>query len=186
MRHDRPLHTSASQLACFASCPRKYEYRYVEQREPEHRSTALALGSAVHGAVAWWFDEKIAARTPDVGDALKILHADLTAALTYPNVNWRGESQESLLADGEKLLRLFLDKHGDLPVIATEVRFDMPIVDPDTGETMPRPCTGFLDLGACRANSRAGDRHLDRGPYLMAHGEGLPAVRHRSATASAA
>ena len=30
------------------------------------------------------------------------------------------------------------------------------------------------------------DRHLRREPYLMAHGEGLPAVRHQPAFASAA
>ena len=58
-------------------------------------------------------------------------------------------------------------------------RYLLPLIFGSGGTSWPL-------LGACRANSRAGDRHLDRGPYLIAHGEGLPAVRHRSATASAA
>ena len=141
-----PTHTSASALGCYALCPRKFEHRYVLKTEPEYRSTGLALGTAVHGAVAWWFTEKIEQRTPTLGDALKILEADLSAALAYPGVKWKGDTHESLLADAEKLLRLFVEKYGELPVVETEVRFDMPVVDPDTGETMPRPCIGYFDL----------------------------------------
>jgi len=149
---DLPAHTSASQLSCYASCPRKFEYRYVLQREPEYRSTGLALGTAVHGAVAWWFEEGIAGRVPALGQALKVLRADLSAALAYPNVRWKQDTPASLLADAESLLRLFLEQHGQLPVVETEVRFDMPIVDPTNGETMPRACIGYFDLELSNGN----------------------------------
>jgi hypothetical protein len=36
--------------------------------------------------------------------------------------------------------------HGDLPVVATEMRFEMELVEPDTGEVMPRKLVGYFDL----------------------------------------
>ena len=57
-----PDHTSAAQLACYAACPRKYEYRYVEGAPPEYKSVSLALGAAVHSSIGWWFEQRLAGR----------------------------------------------------------------------------------------------------------------------------
>lgn len=153
MRNALPEHTSASQLGCYARCPRQYRFKYIEQLPAERFSTNLALGSAVGSAIAWWFDVQRAGETPDTEEAVRILRADLSAATARPDVDWDDETPESLAARGEALLRLFLAQFGDLPVLRTEERVELPIVDPSTGEVMPRKLLGYLDFtlvdGAC-------------------------------------
>lgn len=140
-----PATTSASQLSCYASCPRKYAYRYVEKREPEKRSSNLALGTAFHGAIGWWFEQRIEGASPCVEDAVRILHADLDAGLSVPGVEAR-KTDEALHEEAECLLRLFLAEHGELDVVEVERFFEMPLTDPDTGEVLPRTLIGYLDL----------------------------------------
>lgn len=149
-----PVHTSASQLASYARCPRQYRFKYVEGRTAERFSTNLALGSAVGSAIAWWFDALRLGETPDTDDAVRLYRADLSAAIARPDVEWDDDDTPELLAArGEKLLRLFLSEYGDLPVLRTEERIELPIIDPDTGEVMPRVLLGFLDVtlvdGSC-------------------------------------
>ena len=103
-----PEHTSASQLAMYARCPRQYRFRYVEGRSPERFSTNLAVGSAVGSAIAWWFDARREGRDADVDEAVRVLRADLAAALARPDVDWDGDTPEGLSATAEGLLRLFL------------------------------------------------------------------------------
>ena len=49
---DDALHVSVSQVKTWLRCPRQYELRYVRGAEPEVVPTALAFGSAFHGALA--------------------------------------------------------------------------------------------------------------------------------------
>lgn len=176
MRPDLPEHTSASQLATYARCPRQYRMKYVEHRVAERYSTNLALGQAVGSAIAWWFDVQRAGQTPDPDEGARILHADLHAALARDDVDWDDETPETLAAQGEKLLRLFLTQYGDLPVLRTEERVELPIIDPRTGEVMPRKLLGYLDLTlvdgsaielktAARAYGTDVERNLQFGAY---------------------
>jgi CRISPR/Cas system-associated exonuclease Cas4 (RecB family) len=151
-RSDLPDHTSASQLSTYARCPRAYAFRYLEHREPELRSTGMALGSAVHSSLAWWFEERAHEREVTIEQALKIFRADLAAATVFDNLRWGEGSPEKLEAEGERLVRAFLSEKGDLPVVGSEVRFDFVIVDPDTGEQMPRPLVGYFDAELASGN----------------------------------
>ena len=146
-------HTSASQLAMYSRCPRQYRFKYIEGRTPERFSTNLAVGSAVGSAIAWWFDARREGRDGNVDDAVRVLRADLAAALARPDVDWDGDTPEGLSVTAEGLLRLFLDRYGDLDVVRTEERVELPIVDAHTGQRASRPLVGFLDLtlvdGSC-------------------------------------
>jgi putative RecB family exonuclease len=141
-----PPHTSASQLVTYAMCPRKYALSYVYGFEPEFRSTALLLGSALHSAVAWWFGEKIGGRSPSVDKALEVLDADLLAGTVGDRVRWKAATPETLEADGRRFLRLYLAEHGDMPVVAVEEPFSVDLVHPDTGECLGRALKGYFDL----------------------------------------
>lgn len=44
-------HLSWSSIKTYATCPRKFAYRYIEQADPEFVPAALAFGSAFHAAV---------------------------------------------------------------------------------------------------------------------------------------
>ncbi len=147
-----PAHASASQLATYARCPRLYHYRYVERREPEVRAPGLALGSAIHSALAWWFSERAEERDPDVTAAVKVLRADLAAATAFANMRWGDTAPEKLEAEAERLLRFFVAEKGDLPVKESEVYFDFLITDPHTREQMPRPMIGYFDAELADGN----------------------------------
>ena len=159
-RDDLPTHTSCSALNTYASCPRRFAYRYLEHREPEVRGVAMALGSAVHSALEWWFEEKAEEHEPALEDVLRVLRADLGAATAHDNMRWGDHTPATIDAEAERLVRLFIREKGELAVRECEVRFDFIIVDPDTGEEMPRPLIGYFDIELA-AGSLFFKRHRD-------------------------
>ncbi len=143
--HGLPEHTSASQLNCYAACPRRYRYRYLDHAEPEYRSVSLALGSAVHSAIGWWYAERRQGRTPSIDEGAEVVRADLSAALNGETRLGRW-TEPDLAFHAEKLVRCFLAEHGDLPVKESEVGFGLELHDPETGEVLPRKLIGYLDF----------------------------------------
>lgn len=137
-----PDHTSASQLSCYAGCPRKYYYRYIAKIEPETKGEGLILGSAVHSALAWWFDERRMARTPSGAETLAILRADMHAAFGEGH----GFAVDRLSVEAQGLVDAFIARCGDLNVTHSEAPITMALIDPETGEVMPRPLLGYLDF----------------------------------------
>jgi hypothetical protein len=140
-----PKHTSAAQLALYASCPRKYRYRYLQQAEPEYKSVSLALGAAVHSAIGWWFEQKQSEQTPTLQEVDAVVRADLTA-MTNEATRYGRWTHEDLERHAEQLVRCFLDRHGDLPVKEIESRFELDLFDVETGEVLPRKLIGYLDF----------------------------------------
>ena len=139
--------TSASQLVAFSMCPRKYFLSYILQLDPEFRSTALILGTVVHAGVDWWFEERIAGRTPTFEALDKIVESDVMAqTLDDKSIRWKESSPDALEADAKRFLRVYLTECGDLPVKAVETAFTVPLVDPDTGVVVGRDLRGFFDL----------------------------------------
>lgn len=149
---DLPPVTSATQLSTYASCPRRYELKYVLRVAPERRGTGLALGSAVHGAIEWWFEKARDGEEPSIDGTLRIARADLDAALAHEHIDWRGTTRETLGREAELLVRMFLEHHGALRVRETEVPFELPIVDQVTGERFPRPLVGYFDMELASGN----------------------------------
>lgn len=146
MRTELPRTTSASQLKAYALCPRKYFLGYVLEKEPEFRSTSLLLGSAVHGALGWFFGEKLRGNRPEPREAEEILTADLLAVVAGENVRWKSATFSSLEEEGRRLVQLYLETHAALPVAAVEETFEVDIVHPRTGEALGRPLRGYYDL----------------------------------------
>lgn len=139
-------YVSASQLVAYAICPRKYAFHYVYGLAPEFRSTSLLLGSAVHGAIGWFFEERLRSATPTVEQAVSVLTADLLALSADVDVRWKSGSLESLVEEGTRLVSLYLQSYADLPVVAVESPFHVDLLDHDTGEVLGRPLEGFFDL----------------------------------------
>ena len=76
-----PDTTSATQLSTYADCPRKYRYRYLDHAEPEYKAVGLALGSAVHSSIGWYYERRRDGKAPSISEVMSITGADLTAAL---------------------------------------------------------------------------------------------------------
>ena len=51
---------SASKIATYLQCPRKYRFRYVARVPAPWKSSALALGSAVHAALETFHRQRAA------------------------------------------------------------------------------------------------------------------------------
>lgn len=143
---DIPPTTSASQLVTYAMCGRLYFYRYVLHAEPEFRSLNLALGSAVHSTIGWWFQERLEEQEPTLEAANRIFSADFAAETVQAPIRWKEQKPEDVEAKGRALVRAYLTKHGDLPVVGVEQRFEVDIEHPETGETLARPLVGYFDL----------------------------------------
>jgi len=179
---DIPPTTSASQLTAYAMCPRLYAMRYVYHVEPEFRSLNLALGSAVHGAIGWFFEEKLAGRIPPLDEAARIVAADLLAETSGVLVRWKDETPETLEQKAQSLVRTYLGKYSEQDVVAVERRFEVDIEHPETGESLPRPLVGYFDLLVrtkkqdiieIKTTSKAWhpkslERHLQVGSYVTA------------------
>ncbi len=149
--------------------------------EPEFRSLNLALGSAVHSTIGWWFQEKLQERSPSLEAANRIFSADFAAETVQASIRWKDQEPDEVEAKGQALVRAYLTKHGDLPVVSVEQRFEVDIEDPETGETLPRPLVGYFDLVVrkgdeiveIKTTSKAWHplcllRHLQVGSYVTA------------------
>jgi CRISPR/Cas system-associated exonuclease Cas4 (RecB family) len=178
---DIPPNTSASQLVTYAICGRLYFYRYVLHVEPEFRSLNLALGSAVHSTIGWWFQERLQGQQPSIEAAEKIFAADIAAETVQMSIRWKDQTPDELEAKGQALVRTYLEQYGDLPVVGVEQRFEVDIEDADTGESLPRPLVGYFDLVVrkgdeiveIKTTSKAWHpqsllRHLQVGSYVTA------------------
>jgi len=141
-----PEHTSASQLTTYASCPRKYELRYLEGAERESTAVGLMLGSAVHASLGWWHERRNHGAAPSVAEAVQVAEADMQASLDGPPVEWGRWTEGDFRAHTEAMVRFAIDTLGDMPVRASEVRFTLPLVDPTTGRTLPRALLGYYDF----------------------------------------
>lgn len=180
MNRRMPPSTSASQLVSYAMCPRKYAMNYVYGAAPAFRSLSLVLGSAVHSAVGWYFEQRMRGVTPEVAEAEAILAADLQAETEGKVVRWKDHTPASLEEEGRRLLRAYLATKADLPVVAVEQPFIVDLVDPFTDECIGRQMKGFFDLVLeggkvveLKTSSRGWQefdliRHLQVGAYAFA------------------
>jgi putative RecB family exonuclease len=175
-----PPSTSASQLTTYVMCPRRFAFQYVLGVEPEFRSVALVLGSAIHSAVDWWYEERLASRTPTIEDALRIVSSDLLAEIEGHRIRWKAATPGSLDEDARRYLALYLEQHGAMEVAAVEQPFEVELEDSDTGEVRGRKLKGYFDLTLenhriieLKTSARAWDenalvRHLQLGAYIHA------------------
>lgn len=141
-----PAHMSVSQVTTWLACPRKYRFRYLDKREPESKSGGLAFGSAVHSALAWWQEERIQGRVPDLDRALRIFRADWTAQVADPLLDLEDRIPDELQELGEALVRLFVERFAqEPPPQAVEARFEVALADPVDGDPLPVPLVGYFD-----------------------------------------
>lgn len=126
---DERVHLSVltnSALACYARCPREYEYRYVKRRRPRRATEALYFGTFFHiGLNAWWLA---------VGDASARLEAALTALNEKAEAK-PDELDEFELVKAQELLLGYTARWGDedYEAIAVEQKIETALVNPTTG-----------------------------------------------------
>jgi putative RecB family exonuclease len=136
---------SASQISTYLMCARKYAFRYVERIEPETQAAALSFGSAVHSAIDWFHQERMDGRTPAGADVAKVFRADWEAAQEDEIEFDDGTDATVMRERGETLVHLYVGRFRDAAVVGTEIAFETPLVDPETGEVFPWNVRGYFD-----------------------------------------
>lgn len=110
---------SASAMKSWRRCQRHYLHSYVQGWRPIKKSFALSFGTLIHsGLEEWWktvdLNAALAAMvTSDVVDAFELAKA--RALMIGYHARWCDEP---------------------LSVLAVEKEFDLPLIDPDTGEAV--------------------------------------------------
>lgn len=183
---------SVSQVNAYLGCPLKYRFQYIDKIPRPWRVASMAFGTSVHAAVEWFHKERLAGRTADMAEVLKVFDADWYAQNVEPLVFSERESKDSLAEKGRAMLQLYVESvNGTMPV-AVEQPFELDLADPETGELLDVRIRGIIDLveadqtlvdlkTAGRTLEQGGlERHLQLSTYALAfllqHGD-IPKLR---------
>ncbi len=150
LRHQ--LHLSYSQINTYLSCSLRYFLQYVKGFAPEHTSSALILGSAIHASLARFYDGiKDKGKTESPDSLLEFYRDSMSTELASPRApvmfGTDATNADELLALGERLLRAYLANPGfaGMQVVATELPLSMPLVTPN-GLVTDFALVGAVDL----------------------------------------
>jgi putative RecB family exonuclease len=172
---------SVSQVQAYLACPLKYRFQYVDRIPPPWRAAALAFGSSIHAAIEWFQRERLAGRDPQLEDMVAIFEADWYAANLGSVVFGDRESEGVLREKGVELLRLYVTDTDTSKPTRIEERFEIDLVDPETGEVFDLRLHGYIDLEeedetlvelktAARTLEQGGlERHLQLSTYALVY-----------------
>jgi len=141
-------HLSASAIGTWLRCPRQYRFKYVDRRQPESKASALAFGGAIHKALAHYYQKlRDIEAEPTAEELAAVFREEWEKQLDtdLPVLFGDKEDEGSLTDMGVKMLAVLLEK-AVLPaeVVEVELPFSIEIIDPETGEELPR-LVGGLD-----------------------------------------
>ena len=141
-----PESISVSQINLYRTCSLKYRFQYLDGLPRLVRPGALVFGSAVHAALQWLHTARKADTSPRLEDLLRVFEADWHAQCLDADIRFNGDaSAGQLLIKGKELLSAYFHL-PPRPVQDAEVSFQVPLVNPMTGEVLDVPLRGVMDL----------------------------------------
>lgn len=139
-------HLSKSQITLYLDCSLKYRFQYVDMLPKAFKSSGLAFGSSVHSALEWLHKEKLKGNQVSLEKVSKILEAHWYSQKADAEIEYKnGESWELLLLKGKEILNLYLGEPVK-KIVAAEYPFEVPLINPTSGEALPVPIKGVMDL----------------------------------------
>jgi putative RecB family exonuclease len=57
--NEQERHLSYSSISCYLSCPLRYKLKYIDEIPPAFTASSLAFGSAIHEAVAAFYQSRL-------------------------------------------------------------------------------------------------------------------------------
>ena len=139
-------HLSASQIVLYILCSLKYRFQYVDKLPRPFKASGLAFGSVMHSALDWFHKQRKQKRDVSLDDLCKILRADWFCQRCEDEIRYKdGEDEQKLILTARGMLSLYY--HSPLNgVLESEFSFRVPLVNPNTGEALPVPLEGYIDL----------------------------------------
>lgn len=145
MKYTRP-HWSYSQLTQYMRCPLQYYFERIVGLPRASTPSSLALGSAVHEALAM-YHRQVQQRT--VPTALAVQEAFLIAweeqERNRPIQFKEKETRDAMLEQGVALLHTYLAEPPPQEIVAVEQTLVVPLIT-STGEILHRPLVAIVDL----------------------------------------
>jgi hypothetical protein len=120
---------SASKVGTYLQCGRKFRFRYVDRLTPPWKASALALGSAVHGALEVFHQQRVAGASMAPESVAALFRIDW-ASEQVDEIRFKDDGAAAdLAATGETLVKLYSAANQNVAVEAAEVPFELPLVD---------------------------------------------------------
>lgn len=150
-REREGLHVSVSQVKSYQICPAKYAHHYVRGTLPTHRAVSLAFGTAVHAALATFYEAQMNGRRLTVEEVQAAFSDRWSVELRddLPLHFDDGQSADDVRDQGVAMMEVFC-RDGFMPdqVLAVELPFRVNLPDPDTGEILDIALVGAIDMVA--------------------------------------
>ncbi len=143
---ETPDTISVSQINLYRTCSLKYRFQYIDQLPRLVRAAGLVFGSAVHKALEWLHKARKDGQQPPLEALLRVFEADWHAQCLDGEILFADDtSADQLLVKGKELLSAYYHAPTK-PVHDAEVFFQVPLVNPATGEVLDVPLRGVIDL----------------------------------------
>ena len=134
-------HLSKSQLDKYLTCPRSHHFSSTMKIKPIRTSTNLLIGSATHQGIAAHYlarkNKEVVNMTQAVDEIWAPEIADQNPDITKELMTARNDSYN--------YINLFL-KEVTVDPVYVETHFEIPIINPDNGDTLPCTLVGIVDL----------------------------------------
>lgn len=142
---DRP-HWSYSAISQYLRCPLQYFFQRVLGLPIRSISSGLALGSAVHAALAEYHRRLKDLEAIDAETVLKAFQDGWAEKETNETIQFRdGDTREESIAQGIHLLEMYLKEPPLQGIIAVEQRILVPLYN-SQGEYLENPLIAITDL----------------------------------------
>jgi putative RecB family exonuclease len=139
-----PDSISPSQLTLYLTCSLKYRFEYIDRLPKAFRSASLALGTAIHAALQWLHNHRKTGRNPPLDEVLRVFDADWYAQSSAIEILGE-EGGDALRLKAKELLSAYYHLPAK-PIRGVEIPFQVPLVNPATGEILDLPLRGRIDL----------------------------------------
>ncbi len=138
---------SPSQITLYLTCSLKYRFQYIDRLPKLTQSANLVFGGAMHAALEWLHKERKKGRQPPLDEILRVFEGDWNAQILGGTVLFadNGDSGEAMVRKGKELLSQFYHQFA-CTVKEAEMHFQLPLVNPATGEALEVPFRGVIDL----------------------------------------
>jgi hypothetical protein len=144
-------HVSASSIAAFKACPQRYRLSYVEGLRLAQEPQPLRMGTAWHKGLeilamttgTQWITPENAPGGVIVTDENRLTLAVELATDVYTQIpDWADPTEwaveREIVANALAAYHwLYPPEKNEYEVVATELRFDLPLVNPETGHPTP-------------------------------------------------
>jgi len=127
------------------------------------KSANLAFGSALHRALQTFHEKLMEGRRSTPDEIARLFLFDWQAQLVDELRFKDGEDADSVKAMGDTLIRQYVESHQDLRVVAVESGFQVPLVDPTTGEILGPDLFDLVLEGDALTEIKTSARAYDKG-----------------------